>query len=317
MYHTFIGIDISKSEFVVSIQDQKEIYTFPNHSKGFKEFYETVKAQDFQSLVILEATGGYEKNLLSFLTDHKIAVHRAHPSQVKNFIRSLRNFGKSDSIDAKALALYAKERHDRLELYQKPSPHLEEIESLCQRRMDLARIIVQEKNRLKSPGSQAIAQSCETVIVCLQEQITQIDRKLEELVNKHPELQERQKVLQEIPGIGPVIAKVLIAMMPELGRVTGQQAASLSGVAPHPCESGKKTGYRHVKGGRPQVRNMLFMAAMTARRSKSPLADFYEQLIARGKKKMVALTALMRKIITIANAKLKEKESARNQSFAP
>ncbi|WP_075261564.1 transposase [Candidatus Odyssella acanthamoebae] len=128
---------------------------------------------------------------------------------------------------------------------------------------------------------------------------------MEKLLQIDPVLLQRYQTLQEIAGVGPIVATTLLGLLPELGTLNRRQIANLAGLAPHPCESGKTVGYRRTKGGRVDVKRILFMAAMTARRTDSPLKAFYENLIKRGKKKMVALTALMRKIVIIANAKLK------------
>ncbi len=167
-------------------------------------------------------------------------------------------------------------------------------------------MLVQEKNRLKSPQSDLIVfQSCQHMIQILTDQITSISREVENIINACPQFHAKQEILETIPGVGKVVSSMLLAYLPELGQLNRRQIASLCGLAPYPCESGQKIGYRRTKGGRQQARSMLFMAAMSARRSNSPLKSFYENLIAKGKKKMVALTALMRKIIVTANAKLK------------
>jgi transposase len=133
-----------------------------------------------------------------------------------------------------------------------------------------------------------------------------LETEINQLIQADPDKQAKQVILQEIDGIGPTTSNSLLALLPELGNVNRRQIASLVGVAPHPCESGKSVGYRQTQGGRQTVRSILFMAAMTAARSKGRLGEFYRKLIARGKKKMVALTALMRKIVVIANAKIRD-----------
>jgi transposase len=306
-YSTFLGIDIGKSEVFVGKYDSKTVLPFSNSKDGIKKFLRTFKAELPHAFVVLETTGGYEDLFLKALLDEGIAVHRANTRHVKSFIRSWGKLAKSDALDAQALALYGYERHKVLHLFQKPHPEFVKLAALAQRKQDLTQMLVQEKNRLKSPQNDPlITQSCTSMIQALKDQIASIVHMMEELIRNHPMLHKQKEILKTIPGIGPMVSSLLLAFLPELGQLNRRQIASLCGLAPHPYESGQKIGYRRTKGGRQHVRSVLFIAAMAARNSNSPLKAFYEKLIARGKKKMVALTALMRKIVTIANAKVKE-----------
>lgn len=315
-FSTFIGIDIGKAEVVVGAHGAKITHSFPNSKLGFRAFCKTYKKELSSALVVLETTGGYETLFLYALLDKMIPVHRANTRQVKSFIRSWGQHGKSDALDAQALALYGFERHKFLSLFQKPDPKLAKLSALAQRRQDLTQMLVQEKNRLQSPHCDpAVLKSCKQVIHILETQIASISQEIKEIVKADSQLQAQQKALETIPGIGPQIAPFLLAFLPELGQLNRRQIASLCGLAPYPFESGKRVGYRKTKGGRQHVRSVLFMAAMAARNSNSPLKAYYEKLISRGKKKMVALTALMRKLIVIANAKLKSLNSQNSFSL--
>ena len=152
-----------------------------------------------------------------------------------------------------------------------------------------------------------IKNSCRKLLKSIQKEIGVVQKAIEQHIEKNASLKEKREILQTIPGIGKITANTLVALMPELGLLNRRQAASLAGLAPYPQQSGTKNGYRKVQGGRMEVRNALFMAAMAAARSSSELGAFYRKLVAKGKRKMVALTALMRKMIGIANAKIKEK----------
>jgi transposase len=305
-YNTFLGIDIGKSEVVVGVYGSKSTQSFPNSIAGFKAFFKSYKKNLHQAFVVLETTGGYEQLFLNALLDKTIAVHRANTRQVKNFIRSWGQHGKSDALDAQALALYGFERHEVLALFQKQDPNTLKLSILAQRRRDLVTMLIQEKNRLKNPQRDPfVSASCQEIIQLLEKQLSCVTQEIEEIIKSIPLFQTKREQLETIPGIGPVVSSLLLAQLPELGQLNRRQIASLCGLAPYPYESGKKVGYRRTKGGRQHVRSILFMAAMAARNSHSPLKEFYERLINKGKKKMVALTALMRKIIVIANAKLK------------
>ncbi|WP_349967103.1 IS110 family transposase [Wolbachia endosymbiont of Armadillidium arcangelii] len=305
-YQNFIGIDIGKLEFVIAVNEQKSVIKFDNSCSGWKQFYQKFSNILPNSMIILEATGGYELGLLYFLIDRNIAVHRANTRQVKNFILSHGTLAKTDNLDAKALAQYGVERCGRLQLFTPISKEQTTLFTLCQRRDDITKMLVQEKNRLKTPGNDYIKESCQQTIEFLNNQVEKLDQAIQKIVNENPELNRYQKILETVPGIGRKTSQCLLCLIPELGSLNKRQVASLAGVAPHPKESGKAIGYRRIIGGRSNVRSKLFTAAMAARNSKSELAAFYCKLIDSGKRKMVALTALMRKIIVIANARLKE-----------
>jgi transposase len=258
-------------------------------------------------LTILETTGGYEMELLLTLCTAGFNVHRANTRKVKNFIRSYGNDAKTDTLDARALALYGFERHERLETFTPASENMLELYQLVQRRNDLKQILVAEKNRLKAPRNSFIKNSCEAIIASITNQILAVTKAINELIEANKILMAKKNTLMEIPGIGQLLANEFIALLPELGCMNKKQIASLAGVAPRANDSGKYSGYRSVtKRGRTGIKPALFLAAMSARNSNSHLKTFYEKLIANGKKKMVALTALMRKIIVIANAKLRD-----------
>lgn len=308
-YKNFIGIDIGKFEFVVAVHGSKQVQSFENNASGWIIFGKKFKSEFKDSLVIVEATGGHELGLILFLRKLKIAVHRANARKVKSFIRSFGHLAKTDRLDALALARYGFERHPYLSLFETVKNALKLYE-MAQRRRHLKKFLVQEKNRIQAPHiDELIQESCRVIIGVVEEQIKKIDQSLQYFIDQDPVLKERQKVLESIEGIGPITARDLICFMPELGTLNHKQVASLAGLAPHANESGIFKGQRRVKGGRSEVRTALFMAAMAARNSSSRFKVFYENLIARGKKPMVALTALMRKLIVVANARLKELEA--------
>lgn len=305
MYQTFIGIDIGKKTFVVACAEQKATFEFDNSKEGFKLFYQQFKSILPSAFVVLETTGGYEMPLLDYLISHKVPVHRANTRKVKFFIRSLGQEAKTDAIDAQGLAQYGQERHEKLALYALCHPDQKQLQLLTQRRLDLKQMIVQEKNRCQAPGiSPVVKKSCTAVLKSLEKQVETIEAEMRTVLEKSPEQKAKIEVLKKIDGVGDIVSTALLALVPELGLIDRRQIASLVGLAPFPCESGLKTGYRRTKGGRQDVRSILFMAAFAASHSKGKLGDFYRRLVKNGKKKMVAMTALMRKIIVIANAKM-------------
>jgi len=307
LYTNFIGIDIGKFENVVGTQNNKSTQTFTNTQEGFDSFFKNNKAILKNAFVVLETTGGYEKLFLQNLLKKKIPVHRANTRQVKAFIHSLGRKAKTDALDALALARYAFERHDHLPLYQPLENQFQSLQSLAQRRLDLNQVLVSEKNRLQAPAADSfVKKSCQAIIEAIQTQLEKVTQEMESQLEQLPELNQKRKVLEEIPGIGKITSLLLVALLPELGHLNRREIASLVGLAPHPNESGTKIGYRRTKGGRQDVRSILFMAGLSAARSKSRLGDKYKKLTNAGKKKMVAMVAIMRTIIVIANAKIKE-----------
>lgn len=307
IYHNFLGIDIGKFSFAVAVHSQKNnSKEYENNLQGITEFLDDYRDILNQSLCILETTGGYELELLYTLCSNKIAVHRADSRKVKSFIRSYGNSAKTDNLDAKALALYGYERYEKLELFTPLSKNALSLFALLQRRLDLKQMLVAEKNSSKSPGCTLVKKSCQQMIKAANEQVELVDQQIQSLISSDPILKEKQKILQTVPGIGKIISSELVILLPELGKLDRRRIASLCGVAPRANDSGTYQGYRRTGKGRKDIKPILFVAAMAARNSNSPLKLFYENLISKGKKKMVALTALMRKIIVIANARIKE-----------
>jgi transposase len=305
LYNNFIGLDIGKFNFVVAAYGNKSTREYENNPQGIKLFMKEYKTLLKNSLCILETTGGYEIRLLLTLCDKKYSVHRANTRKVKNFIRSFGNGAKTDALDAQALALYGYERGDKLVKFVPSNKKGLDLYELVQRREDLKQILVAEKNRFQAPRAELIKRSCMTMIEVINEEIKAIDAEIDALIKSDGSLNAKKEMLKTINGIGNVVANELLVLMPELGKMSRREVASLAGLAPIAKDSGKSVGYRRTGYGRSGIKPILFMAAMAARNSNSQLKTFYLNLIAKGKKKMVALVALMRKIIVIANARLK------------
>jgi transposase len=306
LYSNFFGIDIGKFSFVISLVGAKSTREYANSAVGINELIEDHKDILQNSLSVLETTGGYELELLYSLVDQGFKVHRADTRKVKSFIRSFGTSAKTDALDAKALAAYGKERADKLELFKPASQEAIELFQLVQRRSDLKAMLIAEKNRFQAPSTKFIRDGISALIEALNHQLKNITETIQIVINSNPDLKNKQEILQTIPGIGAVISFELLILLPELGSLSRRQIAALCGVAPLCNDSGKFSGYRRTGNGRQGVKPTLFLAAMSARNSNSELKVFYERLEQKGKKKMVALTALMRKIIVRANAKIRD-----------
>jgi transposase len=299
----FVGCDVGKAFVVVFDTAAGQVQTIPNRAPDLRRFARTLRPD---CLVVCEATGGYEARLLDAMLAAGVPCHRADARKVKAFIRSFGTLGKSDAIDAQALARYGAERHGTLPRWQPPDPDREELQSLVLTRIDLVRMRQAQANRLAAPGAKPVAGVLRAVLREITVQLRAIDARIAGLMRRHPVLTRQATVLHGIRGVGAVTTATLLALMPELGQLSGKQAAALAGVAPHPHESGQRLGYRRTRGGRPEVKRSLFMAALTASRGKGRLAEAYQRLVARGKKPIVAITAIMRKLVVIANAKLRD-----------
>ncbi|MBO9423074.1 IS110 family transposase, partial [Labrenzia sp. R4_2] len=270
-----VGIDVSKETLAVFEAARQQLGTVKNTSAAVRKL---IAGLPPGTLVIFEPTGGYEALLAAQLAAHGIACHRADTLKVKAFLRSFGRLAKTDALDAKALAEYGTERWKQLALYQPADKRQAKLAALVARRQDLMALKTAETNRSKAPGNPIIAKSCKTVIACLGRQIETIDKEVDALIAASQSLARRAKIYSSLPGVGPRTAIALLATLPELGTLTRRQAASLAGLAPHPRDSGTFKGYRKMRGGRPQVRTNLFMAALVGARVPGPLHTFYQRL---------------------------------------
>ena len=298
-WHRFVGCDVGKTEIVVFDSLSGQTTQVANTSAALTAFAATL---DAVSLVVCEATGGYEAALLAALTQAGRAVHRADARKVKSFIRSLGTLAKTDALDARALARYGSERHDRLALWQPPDGERVRLQALVQLRHELVRDRTAYANRIAAPTSASTHDRLSRIRNALQAEIEGLEREIQSLIKTHQPLARAAAALQSIAGIGATTAAALLALMPELGSLDRRQVASLAGLAPHPRQSGQANAYRRTRGGRPSLKPVLFMSALSAARYNPTLSAFYNRLVQNGKKPLVALTALMRKLITIANA---------------
>ena len=307
-YQYYIGIDIAKRTFDVAVHTKSaKPQRFTNCGEGFADFVDRYANILSDSFIVLEATGGYEDALLLGLYERGFHVHRAHPLRSAHYMRSLRVNGKTDALDAQGLARYGAERHDTLAVFTPAEESLQELSQLQMRLSDLKAMRMAEKQRMKHPRYHDMKGSLKTVCDVLDEQIESLVNRMDTLVDQAQALKQKYDVLTAFAGIGKITALTLLACMPEPGTMTRRQAASLAGLAPHPNDSGSFTGYRSTPGGRKPVRNALFMATLSAKTHNPQLKIFFDKLVANGKKPIVALTATMRKMIVILNAKIRDK----------
>lgn len=295
-----IGIDVANA--TVAIYDQISA-THLSVANELDALVAALTPLRGRALAVCEATGGYEDKLLAALVGLGIPVHRADGGRLNAYARSLRH-AKTDRIDAQMLARYGAERGDRLQRYSPPDETQAQLAAMVRRRSDLVEARKIERTRAKAPRAHLIAEFIASAIGFLDEQIAQIDARITGLLARNTRLEHKRNILRTIPGIGPRTAIGLTALMPELGTLSRRQAASLAAVAPHPRDSGTASAHRRTAGGRRYMRPILFIAALSAVRGDNPIASFYRRLLQNGKPKKLAIVAVMRKIITIANARL-------------
>ncbi len=299
----FVGIDVCKQRLDVHVLPHEHAFALANDPAGVADL--VARLQPLQpALVVLEATGGLELAAAAALAAAGVPVAVVNPRQARDFARALGRLAKTDPIDAATLALFA----ERVRPVARPLPDAQarEFEALVQRRRQLLDMRAAEQNRLGSATAAAVRASLQKHIDWLNKQLGRCEKELAAAVEASPLWRVRDELLQSIKGIGPAVARTLLAALPELGTLTRQQIAALAGLAPYNRDSGPCKGRRSIGGGRAEVRSLLYMAALSAARYNPALAAFSERLRRAGKAAKVRLVAVARKLLTIANAVLRD-----------
>jgi len=298
---SFVGIDVSKAELEVYVRPNGTHWTVHNDAEGHSQLVRRLSTMA-PTLIVLEATGGLERKATYALTEAGLPVFVANPRRTRDFARSLGLLAKTDRLDAQALAHFADAV--RPELRDLPDQETQELSALLSRRRQLVDNLTAERNRLYSASS-CIEASIKAHITWLQEAIAALEQEIDHRIQANAQWQAQIKQLSAVKGVGKITAFTLTADLPELGLLNRKQIAALVGVAPLNNDSGFRRGKRYVWGGRAAVRTALYMAALSASRFNPTIKAFYERLTNAGKPKKVALTACMRKLLTILNAMVK------------
>lgn len=296
-----IGIDISKSFLDIGAYPQSEVWRVPYDNQGLAQLAKKLIKLN-PTRIVMEATGGLEVRVSSFLAHHQLPVVIINPRQIRDFAKSTGQLAKTDSLDALIIARFGEAIKPPIRPLKTEEESL--LDALLTRRRQLVDMLVAEKNRLSS-APKSIKKDIRQHIAWLQKRVKDTENDLDDWIKQSPLWQARDDLLQSAPGVGPIMSLALIAQVPELGRLNRKQIANLVGVAPLNCDSGNMKGRRRVWGGRANVRAVLHMAALTAVRYNPPLKDFYDRLCKAGKPKKVALTACMRKLLVILNSMVK------------
>jgi len=310
--YAYVGIDVAKDKLDVAVLGQKAISEAFNTQKGITSLVKKM-CQLKPRLIVVEATGGYEEEVVLKLFEAGLPVALVSPQRVRQYAKARGLLAKTDKLDAQNLAEYGKNIQPRL--FVAKSEAGRRLSAIIGRRRQLADMQKAEKNRLRTAFLE-MRGSIQTVIDCLEAEIDHLDSEMRTFMKEHADFGEQEKLLRSAKSIGPVTAATLLADLPELGKLDRKQIAALVGVAPMNHDSGRKRGYRKTKGGRPEVRSVLYMSALSAIRYNSVIKVQYEQLVKRGKEKKVAITACMRKMLTILNAMMRDQLPFREINMA-
>ena len=299
----YVGIDVSKDLFDVKVLPNNEFQQFSNDDAGIKKLIKFLKKFD-PVLIVFESTGGLEMPSVSSLIENNLPVVIINPRQVRDFAKATGRLAKTDSIDADTIARFA--RDIRPEVRPIKDEHAQLLSALNARRRQIVDMLVAEKNRLYT-APKSNKKSIQKHIKWLERSLEDINKDIDKTIKKSPTWRENDKILQSFRGIGPIVSASLLCDLPELGTLNRKKIATLVGVAPLNCDSGRFRGRRRIKGGRANVRRKLYMAAVASIRHNPMIKDFYNRLIDAGKPPKLALTACMRKILTILNAMMKNR----------
>jgi transposase len=311
MGHVSVGIDVSKAELVVAVYPGGDRWTSATTGAALEALIVRLTTVAPQ-IIVVEATGGYERALVAMAAGAQLPIAVVNPRQVRAYAQALGRTAKTDAIDAEVLALFGAQLQPPVRPV--PDAATAALEALMTRRRQLIEMLGAEQRRLaQAPPTGRITRDLRNHIRWLERRIGGVDDEIGTAIEQSPVWRVHEDLLRSVPGIGPTTARTFLAALPELGRLDRRAIAALVGVAPFNCDSGQHRGQRHIWGGRAPVRACLYMAALVATRHNPRLRIFYRRLRDAGKPPKVALVAVMRKLLTIANAMLKHQRRWEDQ----
>jgi transposase len=302
---TYVGIDVAKDKLDVHVRPGGEAFCVTRDAKGLVELVQRLQALHAPMLIVLEATGGFERTVAAALAAAKLPLVVVNPRQIRDFARAVGRLAKTDAIDAAIIAHFA----EALQLEPRPirDDEAQALDDLVSRRRQLIDMIVAETNRKKAITSKRIVREIERHLLYLQKLLTELDGDIDDAIRSSPVWREKEELMISVPGVAQKTARSLIAELPELGTLDRRSIASLVGVAPMNRDSGTMRGKRKIRGGRATVRSALYMATVAAIRWNPPLRDTYQRLRAAGKPAKLAIVAVMRKLVVTLNAIIRDK----------
>lgn len=298
----FVGIDVGKAHLDVARSDEEAVWRVGNDEAGIQELVGELRKIG-PELVVLEATGGFEFPAAAALAAAEVPVVIANPRQARDFAKSTGQLAKTDTIDARGLALFA--ARVKPQVRELPSDEARALEAIVARRRQIIDMITAEKNRLGF-ALKPVKKGIQKHIRWLERQLVDVDSNLDSRIRNSPVWAAKRDLLQTVPGVGPNLSRTLIAELPELGHLSRKEIASLVGVAPFSRDSGVFRGKRMIWGGRAPVRSALYLSVWSASRWNPVIRIFYNRLRAKGKPAKVAQVACMRKLLTILNAMVRD-----------
>jgi transposase len=306
----FVGIDVSKDRLDVHVLPSGETFWVARNGEGLEALNERLSplgsGTTGAGVIAVEATGGFETVVASALAAAGLPVVVVNPAQVRAFAQALGKRAKSDPIDAAVIARFA--AATRPEIRPLPDAATQALADLVARRRQIVQMIVAERQREKRVTVKRIRRSIERLLAALEKELSALDCELDDTIRGTPAWRQNEDLLKSVPGVGPIIARTLLAEMPELGTLDRRQIAALAGLAPWTRQSGKWKGKSFIGGGRTTVRAVLFIGALTAARFNPMLKAFRQRLVAAGKPKIVAIVAVARKLLTILNAIIRDQK---------
>lgn len=303
---THVGIDVSKDQLDIAQRPEVQHWTVPNQERGIAELIKRLERLQ-PALVLLEASGGLEIPVVAALVEAQIPTVVINPRQVRDFAKATGQLAKTDAIDAGILAQFAEAV--RPEPRPFPDEATRELDALVTRRRQLVEMLTAENNRLLRTGPKRVRADIRKHIRWLERELELLEKDLDNFIKASPVWREKEDVLRSFKGVGPVLSATLLGELPELGRLNRKRIAKLVGLAPLNSDSGKFRGKRRIWGGRANVRAALYMPTLTAMRHNPTIRHLYQRLLAGGKPKKLALTACMRKFLTILNAAVREADA--------
>jgi transposase len=309
METNFVGIDVSKDRLDVHILPAGEAFAVTRDGKGLEQLIGRLQERK-PTLVAVEATGGFETIVAATLAGAGLPLVVVNPAQIRHFAQAVGKKAKTDPVDALVIARFV----EAVRPDPRPLPDAEArlLAELVTRRRQIIEMLVAERQREKRVGNPRVRRSLARHIKMLEKELPDVDGDIDAMVRGSPAWREKEDLLVSMPGIGKTLARLLLAELPELGRLDRRSIASLAGLAPYTRQSGRWRGKSMISGGRSAVRSALFLAALVASRCNPMLKAFYQRLLSAGKPKMVALIALARKMLTILNAIIRDQRPWQN-----
>lgn len=299
-----VGIDVSKDRLDIAVRPSGEVFAIERNPAGLEQLTLRLGALS-PNLVALEASGGFETVVAAALAAARLPVVVVNPAQIRAFAKAIGQRAKTDPIDAAVIAHFAEAT--RPEPRPMPDEATRLLADLVARRLQILEMMVAERQREKRVTVPHLRKSIMRLLKVLERELTSVDTDINDAVRGSPAWREKEDLLASVPGVGPTIARTLIAELPELGQLSRRQVAALAGLAPFTRQSGQWRGKSFIGGGRTSVRTALFMGAMVAKKYNPVLRTFFNRLVAAGKPKMIALIAVARKLLTMLNAILRDR----------